>query len=129
MGRAVEQNLSRRERQIMDVVYRLGRITAADVIDNIPSAPTNAAVRRMLAILEEKGYLRHHVDGQRYVYSPVIDRENASRSALEHLTDTYFDGSPVQAVATLLDISASKLTEEELNELKRLIDTAREEGR
>jgi predicted transcriptional regulator len=129
MGKTIGQNLSRRERQIMDVVYKLGKVTAADVIENIPSPPTNAAVRRMLAILEEKGYLRHAVDGQRYIYSPTVDREKASRSALEHLTDTYFDGSPVQTVATLLDISASRLSDEELEELKKLIDSARKEGR
>jgi predicted transcriptional regulator len=86
MGKTIGQNLSRRERQIMDVVYKLGKVTAADVTENIPSPPTNAAVRRMLAILEEKGYLQHIVDGQRYIYSPTVDREKASRSALEHLT-------------------------------------------
>jgi len=113
----------------MDAVYRLGSVTAADVTANIPSPPTNAAVRRMLAILEEKGHLRHVEDGPRYVYYPTIGHEKASRSALRHLTDTFFQGSPVQTMATLLDISGSQLTDEELEKLSRLIKQAKKEGR
>jgi len=113
----------------MDVVYKLGKVTAAEVIGNIPKPPTNAAVRRMLAILEEKGHLRHEEDGPRYVYYPTVDRAKASRSALEHLTDTFFEGSPVQTVATLLDISASKLSDEELEEMAKLIEKSKAEGR
>jgi predicted transcriptional regulator len=124
-----ESDLSRRERQIMDAVYRLGRATAQQIRESIPSPPTYAAVRRMVAILEEKGYLRHDEEGARYVYYPTVDRERAGSSALRHVTRTFFDGSPAQAVAALLDASASELTDDEIARLGELVDKVRKEGR
>ena len=129
MAKAIESNLSRRERQIMDAVYRLGKASAAEIMENIPSPPTYAAVRRLISILEEKGFLRHEEQGPRYIYYPTVDRDKASRSALTHLTETFFNGSPIQAVAALLDISASELTNEELEKLSELIEQAKKEGR
>lgn len=129
MAKKSFEHLSRRERQIMDAVYRLGEATAADVMEQIPSPPSNAAVRRLLAILEEKGYLRHRHDGPRYVYSPVEDINDARESAISHLTDTFFRGSTVKAVAAMLDLSSGDLSDEEIDQLKMLIDKAKGEGR
>ena len=129
MKRTSERDLSRRERQIMDAVYRLGSATAVQIMENMPTPPTYAAVRRMIAILEEKGLLRHEQDGIRYVYFPTVDRSEASRNALLHLTRTFFGGSPVDAVAALLDASAGKLSEEDLARLTELIEESRKEGR
>jgi predicted transcriptional regulator len=129
MQEPLEQALSRRERQIMDAILRLGDATAADIRKNIPDPPSYSAVRRMLTILEEKGYLTHRWEGPRYVYSAAIDVEKARREALERLTDTFFDGSPVKAVATLIDRSAAELTSEELDALAALIERARKEDR
>jgi BlaI family transcriptional regulator, penicillinase repressor len=121
-------NLSRRERQIMDVVYRLGRATATDVLAQMPEPPSYSAVRAMLRVLENKGHLRHVLEGKSYVYSPTLGRSRASRSALQNMLKTFFDGSTEKAVAALLDMSAD-LTDEEFARLSRLIDQARQEGR
>ena len=121
-------NLSRRERQIMDVVYRMGRATATDVLAQIPEPPSYSAVRAMLRVLENKGHLRHVLEGKSYVYSPTLGRSRASRSALQNMLKTFFDGSTEKAVAALLDMSAD-LTDEEFGRLSRLIDQARQEGR
>jgi predicted transcriptional regulator len=121
--------LSRRERQIMDVLYHRGRATAADVMAGLSDPPSYSAVRAMLRILEEKGHLKHEQDGPRYVYSPLVTRERARRSALRHLLHTFFDGSTEEAVAALLGMSQSKLSDKELDRLSRLIDKARSEGR
>jgi predicted transcriptional regulator len=121
--------LSRRERQIMDVVYRRGAATAADVHADLPDPPGYSAVRAMLRILEEKGHLTHSADGPRYVYAPVVSRRSARQSALRQVVRTFFEGSPTKAVATLLDMEGRKLSTEELNELSAMIDRAREEGR
>ena len=121
--------LSRRERQIMDVLYRLGRATAAEVHEAIPDPPGYSAVRAMLRVLEEKKHIRHEEKDLRYVFIPVVTREKARRSAARHLLDTFFDGSPGQAVATLLDVSESNLSHEELDRLAALIEKARKEGR
>ena len=121
--------LSRRERQIMDVLYRLGRATVAEVMENIEDPPGYSAVRAMLRILEEKGHLRHEQDGPRYVFIPRVTRDRARRSALTHLIQTFFDGSTEEAVAALLGMSQSRLSEEELERLSRLIDSAKSEGR
>lgn len=129
MRRKASFDLSRRERQIMDAVYKLGKATAAQIMDSIPDPPTNPAVRRMLAILEEKGYLRHEEEGAKYVYYPTVDRDKASRTALLHLTQTFFEGSPVQAVAALLDASAEELTDGDLAKLSALIEKVKKEGR
>jgi BlaI family penicillinase repressor len=123
------RSLSRRERQIMDVLYSRDRASAADVRRQMPSPPSYSAVRALLRVLEEKGHIRHEMEGQRYVYMPVVARSHAQKSALRHLVDTFFEGSAEQAVATLLDLSKDGLTPEELARLSRLIDQAREEGR
>jgi predicted transcriptional regulator len=121
--------LSRRERQIMDVIYRLGRATAAEVRAQLPAPPGYSAVRALLRVLEEKGHLRHEADGPRYVFLPTISRERARRSALRQLLATFYDDSPEQVVATLLDVSAARLTDAEFDRLAELIDEARREGR
>jgi predicted transcriptional regulator len=125
MARTPLANLSRRERQIMDTLFRLGRATAADIQAEIPDPPGYSAVRALLRILEEKGAVRHEQDGPRYIYRPTVARENARRSAMRHLIQTFFDGSTEQAVAALLDESATVLTDAELERLSQLIDRAR----
>ena len=126
--RAGAPPLSRRERQIMDILYRNGRATAAEVQAALPEAPGYSAVRALLRILEEKGHVRHAADGPRYVYSPVVTRERAKRSALEHVLNTFFDGSAAQVVAALVELSPRDLDEAELARLRRLIDDARRKG-
>ena len=113
----------------MDVLYRLGRATAAEILAAIPDPPSYSAVRAMLRILEEKRHITHEEKDLRYVYAPVVSREKARRSALRHVIETFFDGSPEQAVATLLDVSARNLSKEELDRLAALIQKAKEEGR
>src|SRR3954465_6291182 len=121
--------LSRRERQIMDVVYRLGRATAAEVKESLPDPPSYSAIRALLRVLEEKGHLRHEQDGPRYVFLPTVPRERARRSALRRLVQTFFEGSTAQAVAALLGEPGARLSDEELDRLSHLIDQARQEGR
>jgi BlaI family transcriptional regulator, penicillinase repressor len=125
----LQHKLSRRERQILDVLYRLGRATAAEVHQALPDPPGYSAVRAMLRVLEEKKHIRHEEKDLRYVFMPVVPREKARRSAVRHVLDTFFDGSPEQAVATLLDVSGRDLTTEELDRLAALIEKARQEGR
>jgi predicted transcriptional regulator len=127
--RAPERGLSRRERQIMDVVYRRGQATAAEVLEDLPDPPSYSAVRAMLRVLDEKGHLRHEQQGPRYVFLPTVPREQARRSALQQLVHTFFDGSTEQAVAALLDQSDRTLSDAELARLARLIAQARKEGR
>jgi BlaI family penicillinase repressor len=124
-----QHKLSRRERQIMDVLYRLGRATAAEILAAFPDPPSYSAIRAMLRILEEKKHIVHEEKDLRYVFMPVVSRDKARRSALRHMLDTFFDGSPEQAVATLLDVSARNLSEEELDRLAALIQKAKQEGR
>ncbi len=121
--------LSRRERQIMDIVYRLGAATASEVTAELPDPPSYSAVRAMLRILEDKGHLTHSVDGPRYVYAPVVPRNAARQSALKQVVRTFFDGSATDAVAALLDMSGRKLTAKEWNELGVLVERAKREGR
>jgi len=121
--------LTRRERQIMDAVYSLGRATTTDVLAQIPDPPSYSAVRAMLRILENKGHLRHVLEGKSYVYLPTLARTRASRSALQNMLKTFFDGSTEKAVAALLDMSRADLTDDEFARLSRLIDDARQEGR
>ena len=121
-------NLSKRERQIMDILYRQGQASAADVQANLPDPPSYSAVRATLRILEEKGHVQHHQDGPRYVFRPAVARDKATRSAIRHLVRTFFNGSAEQAVTTLLEESTSKLTHEELDRLAGLIDEARSKG-
>jgi predicted transcriptional regulator len=120
--------LSRRERQIMDAIYRRGRATAAEVLGDIPDPPSYSAVRAMLRLLEEKGHVRHEQDGPRYVFVPIVHRDRARRSALTHVVRTFFDGSATDAVAALLNDSG-KLSAAELDRLSAMIEQAREEGR
>jgi predicted transcriptional regulator len=120
--------LSRRERQIMDVIYKRGKATAAEVQQELPEDPNYSTVRAQLRVLEEKGCLRHEEQGLRYVFMPTIPREQARSSALKRLVETFFDGSAEQVVAALLDGSAGKLSEEELARLSGLIDKAKKEG-
>jgi predicted transcriptional regulator len=129
MAKADHQHLSRRERQIMDVVYARGRATAQEVADNIPDPPGYSAVRALLRVLEDKGHLRHEQDGPRYVFLPVVTRERARQSALRQLVRTFFDGNAEQAVAALLDLKSSQLDDQELDRLAQLIERARKEGR
>jgi predicted transcriptional regulator len=117
--------LSRRERQIIDILYAQGRCTAAEVQSALPDPPSYSAVRAMLRILEEKGHVRHQQDGPRYVYLPTVARENAKRSAMRHMLQTFFDGSAEQAISALLDDSSSKLSDRELDRLAHLIEQAR----
>ncbi|MCX5683706.1 MAG: BlaI/MecI/CopY family transcriptional regulator [Planctomycetota bacterium] len=123
------QQLSRRERQIMDAVYRRGQASAAEVLKDLPDPPSYSAVRALLRILEEKGHLRHTKDGPRYVFLPVRPRDDAARTALKGVLKTFFDGSPEKAVAALLDAADAELTPEALKNLNRLIEQARKEGR
>ena len=129
MSKHPHLNLSRRERQIMDAIYRLGRATAAEVLENMPEPPGYSAVRAMLRLLEEKGYLRHEQQGPRYIYLPTLSRDKARQSALKQLVQTFFDNSTEQTVSALLDMSKSRLSDEELERLSALIDKARKEGR
>lgn len=129
MPREPRSQLSRRERQIMDVIYRLGRATAADVLENLPDPPSYSAVRALLRVLEAKGHLKHEPEGPRYVFLPTVPRDRARASALRQLLHTFFDGSTEQAVAALLDLSSTKLSDAELAKLGRLIAQAKREGR
>ena len=122
-------DLSRRERQIMEVVYREGRATAGEVLRGLPEPPSYSAVRALLKILEGKGHVRHVLEEGRYVWLPTVPRDRARRSALQNVVQTFFEGSAEKAVAALLTHSRSRLTDEELERLARLIDEAREEGR
>ena len=119
-----DRPLSRRERQIMDVIYRRGRATSAEVLEDLPDPPSYSSVRSALRLLEEKGNLRHEIDGQRYVYLPTVPREKAQRTALGHLVRTFFNGSAEQVVNTLVE--DSRLSPEELDRLARLLAQARQ---
>lgn len=129
MTKQTHSNLSRRERQIMDIIYQRAKATAMEIMENLPDPPGYSAVRAMLRLLEEKGYLKHQQDGLRYVYLPTVSREKARQSALKQMLQTFFDDSTEDAVATLLDISKSKLSKADLDRLSKLIDEARKEGR
>jgi BlaI family transcriptional regulator, penicillinase repressor len=130
MSKTSAQNqLSRRERQIMDVVYRLGKATVTDVLERLPDPPSYSAVRALMRILEEKGHLSHEQDGPRYVYLPTVPRDAAQASALSHLVRTFFGGSAEAAVAALLELPEHGMSQGELSRLSRLIDDARGEGR
>jgi predicted transcriptional regulator len=121
--------LTRRERQIMDIIYRRGRATAQEVLDQLADPPSYSAVRALLRLLEERGHVRHIQDRQKYVYLPAVGRSDARRSALAHLVRTFFDGSVEAAVATLVDSSRAKLSRAELDRLSQLIEKAKREGR
>ena len=121
-------DLSRRERQILDVLYKAERATAAEVQGAMPNAPSYSAVRTLLRILEDKGHVRHEQDGARYVYTPTVERERAKRSAMRHMLNTFFEGSTTQAIAALLDEDPKRLSAEDLDRLRAMIERARTEG-
>jgi BlaI family penicillinase repressor len=124
-----QKNLSRRERQIMDVIYELQEATVNQVQERLPSPPSYSAVRALLRVLEHKGHLSHRQDGPRYVYAPTLPRDRARRSALSHLLKTFFDNSTEDVVAALLDISEENLSEEDYRRLMELVQNAQKEGR
>ena len=128
MVKTLHAVLSRRERQIIDILYRRGRATAAEVMEDLPGDSSYSTVRTQLRVLEEKGHVRHEQDGQRYVYSPAVPRGTVRRSALKHLVETCYEGSVEQAVAALLGGEGSRLTDEELDRIEDLIRKARKEG-
>jgi predicted transcriptional regulator len=123
------RNLSRRERQMMDILYARGRATAAEIHQALPDAPTYSAVRAKLRVLEEKGHVRHEEEALRYVYAPTMPRDTARRSALRHVVSTFFEGSVEQAVAALLDLSAARLDDRELDRITHLIEEAKKESK
>jgi predicted transcriptional regulator len=127
MAKSRPTGLSRRERQIMDILYQRGKASASDVREAMEDAPGYSAVRAMLRVLEEKGHVKHQAEGLKYVYVPVVAREKAKRSAVKHLLDTFFAGSPEQIVAALLDVSATRLTREELDRMSEMIEKAKRE--
>jgi predicted transcriptional regulator len=128
MAAHVHVTLSRRERQIMDILYRRGRATAADVMQDLSGNPHSSTVRTQLRVLEEKGHIRHEEEGLRYVYVPAVPRHAARKSALRHMVETFFDGSTEKAVAALLGRDGSRLSDEEIDRIADLIAKAKREG-
>ena len=123
-----ETGLARRERQIMDILYRRGRATAGEVMEDLSGTPSYSTVRTQLRVMEEKGHVRHEEEGLRYVYSPAVPRHAARKSALRHLVETFFDGSAEKTVAALLGSEGARMSDEELDRIAELIDRARKEG-
>jgi predicted transcriptional regulator len=121
--------LSRRERQIMEILYRGGKASVSEVMEGMDDAPGYSAVRAMMRVLEDKGHVKHRAEGLKYVYVPVVTREKAKRSAVKHLLDTFFSEAPDQIVAALLDVSSNRLTKEELDRMAAMIEKARKEGK
>src|SRR5688572_20548755 len=114
--------LTKRERSIMDVLYRLGRATAGEILAELPEAPTNSTVRTQLRVLEAKGHVRHEELGLRYVYMPTVPRHSARKSALKHLVDTFFDGSSAKVVAALLGGEGSRLSDDDLKRIAEMVE-------
>jgi BlaI family penicillinase repressor len=129
MNEDIGTQLGRRERQIVEVLYRLGKASVAEVLAELPDPPSYSAVRGMLTLLEEKGHVRHKRDGMRYVYTPVIAPAKARRSALRQLVSTFFEGSPIAAAAALLEMSGEDLSAQERDQLSALIARREKEGR
>jgi predicted transcriptional regulator len=129
MADPVSTTLSRRERQVMDIILRLGQATAGEVQEGLPDRPSYSAVRATLRLLVRKGHLKHQLDWPRYVYSPTVSRTAARKSALKQMVRTFFGGSHEEAMAALIDLSASKLSSEQIDKLHQMIDQAKEEGR
>ena len=121
--------LSRRERQIMEILYRHGKVSVSQVMEAMEDAPGYSAVRAMMRVLEEKGHVRHRAEGLKYVYVPTVARDKAKRSAVKHLLDTFFADAPHKVVAALLDVSSTRLTGEELDRMSEMIDQVRKEGK
>jgi BlaI family transcriptional regulator, penicillinase repressor len=128
MAKPSHASLTRRERQIMDILYRHARATAAEVMAGLPGDPSYSTVRTQLRVLEEKGHVQHEEVGLRYVYLPVLPRHAARKSALKHLVQTFFDGSAEKTVAALLGGEGTRLSEEELDRIAKLVAKARKEG-
>jgi predicted transcriptional regulator len=128
MAKNSHKHLSRREREIMDIIYERGRATVTEVMDRLDSAPSYSAVRTLLRILEEKGALKHEQQGQRYVFLPTVTREKAKRSALKRMLQVFFNDSTEAAFAALLEISHTRLTDEELDRLTSLVEEAKKRG-
>jgi BlaI family penicillinase repressor len=129
MAKAPHVVLTRRERQIMDVLYRRGRATASEVREALPGTPSYSTVRTQLRVLEEKGHVRHEDVGLRFVYTPAVPRHTARRSALRHLVDTFFDGSAAKVVAAVLGGEAARVSDAELERIAELVAKAKKEGR
>jgi len=125
MAKAPPSALSRRERQIMDVLYRRGRATAAEVMGDLPGDPSYSTVRTQLRVLEQKGHVEHQEEGLRYVYVPAVPRRSARKSALRHLVETFFDGSAEQVVAAVLGGEGARISEDELDRIAELVAKAR----
>ena len=123
-----QTGLTRRERQIMDILYRRGRATASEVMDDLPGSPHYSTVRTQLRVLEEKGHVVHEEHGLKYVYVPATPRRAARKSALRHLVDTFFDGSAEQVVAAVLGGEGARLSDEELDRIAELVEKAKKEG-
>jgi BlaI family penicillinase repressor len=121
--------LSRRERQIMDILYQRGKSSASEVREAMPDAPSYSAVRAMLRVLEDKGHVKHRSEGLRYVYLPMVAHEKARRSAVKHLVDTFFSDAPEDVVAALLDVSSPRVTRAELDRMSEMIERAKREGK
>ena len=121
--------MSRRERQIMEILYRRGQASVSEVRAAMNDAPSYSAVRAMLRVLKDKGHMKHQAEGLKYMYRPVVNREKAKRSALKSLVDTFFNDRPDEVVAALLDVSSRRLTAEELDRMAAMIDEARREGK
>jgi BlaI family penicillinase repressor len=126
---AIHADLGRRERQIMDVVFRLSKASVSEVLEELPDPPSYSAVRGMLRLLEDKGHVRHEQDGLRYVYLPTAGQEQAQNSALRHMVRTFFGGSASAAAATLLELPDAKLSSADVTRLQKLIKQAKSEGR
>ena len=128
MPKPAHSTLSRRERQIMDILYRRGRAAAGEVMEELPGDPSYSTVRAQLRVLEDKGHVTHQEEGLRYVYTPAVPRHAARKSALRHLVDTFFDGSAEQAVSALLGGEAARLSDAELERIAAMIAKARRDG-
>jgi len=122
-----ESGLSRRERQMMDILFSLGRASGQEIRDRLPDEPSYSAVRTILRVLERKGHIRHVEEGLRYVYMPAVERETAKKSAIQRLVSTFFDGSAKAAAAAFLDPAAAQLSDEDLKDLEGMIRKARKE--
>jgi BlaI family transcriptional regulator, penicillinase repressor len=127
-GSSGSSGLTRRERQIMDILYKRGRATASEVMEDLPGNPHSSTVRTQLRVLEEKGHVSHEEDGVRYIYLPAVPRRAARKSALRHLVDTFFDGSAEQVVAAVLGGEGSRISDKELDRIAELVARAKKEG-
>ena len=125
MAKSSPGSLSRRERQIMDILYCHGRATAAEVVARLPGAPSSSTVRTQLRVLEDKGHVRHTEEGLRYVYAPVVSRHSARKTALRHLLETFFDGSPADLMTALLGDDGARLSPADIERIERLLKAAK----